>query len=359
MSETSTSHSVQKQSGWLTKLLQSRWTPLLVVILPIILAMFAFGGVSSLGVWLGAVATGLCLALVGVGVYITFRILDFPDLTIDGTFPLGAALAAVMLTAGYSPWLTLPVALLAGALFGAITAVIATKFKIHSLLASIIVATGLISINLRIMGRSNIPLLNTETIFSPFADGFKAFIVARFGEDASRYASNLQTILIVGVIVIVCKLLFDWFTKTETGMAMRATGDNNKMVRALGRNPHTFIILGVAISNAMVGLSGAIMAQYQGFADVNMGLGLIISGLAAVIVGETIIRPKTIPLATLSAIIGMIVYRVAIAAALSLRFTLPSGETLRIEATDVKLATALLVLIILWLTNFRKKRGAS
>jgi putative ABC transport system permease protein len=153
-------------------------------------------------------------------------------------------------------------------------------------------------------------------------------------------------------------LLFDWFTKTETGMAMRATGDNNKMVRALGRNPHTFIILGVAISNAMVGLSGAIMAQYQGFADVNMGLGLIIAGLAAVIVGETIIRPKTIPLATLSAIIGMIVYRIAIAAALSLKITLPSGETLRVEATDVKLATALLVLIILWLTNFRKKRGA-
>jgi len=209
------------------------------------------------------------------------------------------------------------------------------------------------------MGRSNIPLLNTETIFSPFADGFKAFIVARFGEDASRYANNLLTILIVGIIVIVCKLLFDWFTQTEIGMAMRATGDNNKMVKALGRNPDHFIILGVAISNAMVGLSGAMMAQYQGFADVNMGLGLIIAGLAAVIVGETIIRPKTIPLATLSAIIGMIVYRIAIAAALSLKFPLPSGETLRVEATDVKLATALLVLIILWLTNSRKKRGAS
>jgi putative ABC transport system permease protein len=358
MSETTTSHPEQKQSSWLTKLLQSRWAPILVVILPIILAMLAIGGTGSFGVWLGAVATGLCLALVGVGVYITFRILDFPDLTIDGTFPLGAAVAAVMLTAGYSPWLTLPAALLGGALFGAVTAVIATKFKIHSLLASIIVATGLISINLRIMGRSNIPLLNTETIFSPFADSFKAFIVAQFGEDAARYANNLLIILIVGVIVIVCKLLFDWFTKTEMGMAMRATGDNRKMVKALGRNPDHFIILGVAISNAMVGLSGAMMAQYQGFADVNMGLGLIIAGLAAVIVGETIIRPKTVPRATLSAIIGMIIYRVAIAAALSLRFTLPSGETIRVEATDVKLATALLVLIVLWLTNFRTKRGA-
>ena len=138
-------------------------------------------------------------------------------------------------------------------------------------------------------------------------------------------------------------------------MAMRATGDNRKMVKALGRNPDNYLILGVAISNALVGLSGAIMAQFQGFADVNMGLGLIIAGLAAVIVGETILRPLTITRATLSAILGMIIYRIAIAAALSLKLTLPSGETLRVEATDVKLATALLVLITLWLTNFRKR----
>lgn len=354
MSET-TPQSGQKLTSGIAKILQSRLAVILVVILPIILALFAIGGSSSLGIWLSAIATGLSLALVGVGVYITFRILDFPDLTIDGTYPLGAAVAAVMMTKGISPWLTLPVAFVAGGVFGSITAVIATKFKIHSLLASIIVATGLLSINLRIMGRSNIPLLNNDTIFSPYADGFKEFIIARFGDDAARYANNLLTILIVGVIVIVCKLLFDWFTQTEIGMAMRATGDNGKMIKALGRNPDHFLILGVAISNAMVGLSGAIMAQFQGFADVNMGLGLIIAGLAAVIVGETIIRPVRIPLATLSAILGMIIYRVAIAAALSLKLTLPSGETLRVEATDVKLATALLVLITLWLTNFRKR----
>ena len=353
-----TSHPAQKQSNRLSTVLQSRLAPILVVLLPIILALLTIGGTGSFGVWLSAIATGLSLGLVGVGVYITFRILDFPDLTIDGTFPLGAAVAAVMLSNGYSPWLTLPVALLGGALFGVITAVIATRLKIHSLLASIIVATGLISINLRIMGRSNIPLLNTESIFSPFADGFRAFIIARFGEDAARYSNNLLTIFIVGAIVIVCKLIFDWFMRTEIGMAMQATGDNRRMVRALGRNPDNFIILGVAISNAIVGLSGAMMAQFQGFADVNMGLGLIIAGLAAVIIGETIIRPRSIPLATLSAIIGMIIYRIAIAAALSLRITLPSGETLRIEATDVKLATALLVLIILWLTRFSNKRGA-
>jgi putative ABC transport system permease protein len=141
-------------------------------------------------------------------------------------------------------------------------------------------------------------------------------------------------------------------------MAMRATGDNRKMIKALGRNPDMFLILGVAISNAMVGLAGSMSAQFQGFADVNMGLGLIIAGLAAVIVGETILRPINIRRATLSAILGMIIYRIAIAAALSLKFPLPGGGGFRIEATDVKLATALLVLITLWLASFRKNRGA-
>ncbi len=359
MSRTTTSSPTEKQASGVARLLQSRIAPILVVILPIVLALFLIGGGNSFGIWLGATATGLTLALVGVGVYITFRILDFPDLTIDGTYPLGAAFAAVMIINGYSPWLTLPVTFVVGGLFGAITAVIATRFKIHSLLASIIVATGLISINLRLMGRSNIPLLNEDTIFTPFASGFRDFIVARFGDEAARHANNLLTILLVGVIVILCKLIFDWFTQTEIGMAMRATGDNRKMIKALGRNPDYFLILGVAISNAMVGLAGAIVAQFQGFADVNMGLGLIIAGLAAVIVGETIVRPASVQRATLSAIVGMIIYRIAIAAALSLRFPLPGGQTFRVEATDVKLVTALLVLIVLWLTNFRKKRGSS
>lgn len=356
MSETTTSQPGQKQTTGIAKLLQSRLAPILVVLLPIILALFLIGGTNSFGIWLAAAATGLSLALVGIGVYISFRILDFPDLTIDGTYPLGAAVAAVMIINGQSPWLTLPVAFLMGGVFGAITAVIATKFKIHSLLASIIVATSLVSINLRIMGRSNIPLLNDESIFSPFAAGFKAFIVDRFGDDAARYANNLLSILIIGVIVMLCKLIFDWFTQTEIGMAMRATGNNDKMIKALGRNPDYFLILGVVISNAMVGLAGAIVAQFQGFADVNMGLGLIIAGLAAVIVGEVIVRPTSVRRATLSAIIGMIIYRIAIAAALSLKLPLPNGQFFRIEATDVKLATALLVLIVLWLTKFRQQR---
>lgn len=357
MSETTSPTAQTKQPLNLKKLWQSRWVSLIVAVLIVILALFVMGGIDSLGVWLGAIATGLSMALVGVGVYITFRILDFPDLTIDGTYPLGAAMAAVMIINGYSPWLTLPIAFVLGGLFGAITAIIATKLKIHSLLASIIVATSLISINLRIMGRSNIPLLNEATIFTPFADGFRDFLIDRFGDDYARYANNLLTIMLVGIIVIICKLLFDQFTRTEIGMAMRATGDNGKMIKALGRNPDLFLILGVAISNALVGLAGAMMAQYQGFADVNMGLGLIIAGLAAVILGETIMRPTDVRSATLSAIVGMILYRIAIAAALSIRFPLPGDGFFRIEATDVKLATALLVLVTLWLTNFRKKGG--
>jgi len=339
------------------KLLQSRLALVLVVALPIVLALLGIGVTNSLGVWIGAIAAGLSLALVGVGVYITFRILDFPDLTIDGTFPLGAAAAAVMITAGFSPWLTLPAAFLLGGIFGAITALIATRFKIHSLLASIIVATGLISINLRIMGRSNIPMLNSPSIFSVLSGPFSEFIVAVFGEDAARYANNLVVIIIIGLMVTVCTVVFVWFSQTEIGMAMRATGDNSKMVKALGRNPDRYLILGTAISNGLVGLSGAIVAQYQGFADVNMGLGLIIAGLAAVILGETILRPRNIRAATLSAILGMIVYRISIAAALTLKFPLPNDEFFRIDATDVKLATALLVIITLWLTNFSSKRG--
>jgi len=357
MSET-TSTVPQQSTSIVSQFLQSRLALVLVVALPIVLAFFLAGGANSLGIWIGAVAIGLSLSLVGVGTYITFRILDFPDLTIDGTFPLGAAIAAVMITAGLSPWLTLPASFLIGGVFGAITAIISTRFRIHSLLASIIVATGLLSINLRVMGKSNIPLLNEETIFSPFAEGFRNFLIAQFGDDAARFTTNILTIIIVGLIVVAVKLAFDWFTQTEVGMAMRATGDNDRMIRALGRNPHFFLIIGVAISNAMVGLAGAIVAQYQGFADVNMGRGLIIAGLAAVILGETFLRPKNIRAATLSALVGMVIYRISIAAALSLRFPLPNGQTFRIEATDVQLATALLVLITLWLINFRSKRGS-
>jgi putative ABC transport system permease protein len=261
-----------------------------------------------------------------------------------------------MLINGYSPYLTLPVAFVLGAIGGAVTGLIATRLRIHSLLASIIVATALYSINLRVMGRSNIPLLDTDNLLTPFAEPFRDFVRTALGAETVRHANNILSILLIGLFVFAIKLAFDAFMRTELGLALQATGDNPQMMRSLGRDTRTYLILGVALSNALTGLAGSIFAQYQGFADINMGLGLIIAGLAAVILGETLLRPTTISRATLAAIIGMIVYRVAIAAALSVKVPLPGGDFFRIDAQDVKLATALLVLLTLWLTRLPGNR---
>ena len=206
------------------------------------------------------------------------------------------------------------------------------------------------------MGRSNIPLLNTPNVLTPFSEPFREFVRATLGTDYVRYANNVLAIVLIGGFVFLIKYLFDAFMRTELGLAMRATGDNEKMMRSLGRNTNFYLIMGVALSNGLTGLSGSLFAQYQGFSDVNMGLGLIIAGLAAVILGETLVRPTTIGRATLAALVGMVVYRMAIAATLSVKIPLLNGEFLRINAQDVKLATALLVLITLSLTHWQKTR---
>ena len=313
----------------------------------------------SFNIWLGAIATGLVFSLVALGVYLSFRVLDFPDLTIDGSMPLGAALSATFIVSGMNPYLTLPIAFAGGALAGVATALIATRLKIHSLLASILVTTGLISINLRIMGRSNIPLLNVDTIFTPFADDFRAFLISIGGPQMARMSNNILAILLFGFIVLVVKFGLDWFMRTEIGLAVRATGDSPQMIRALGVNTDTMIVLGLALSNGMVGLAGALIAQYQGFADINMGLGLIIAGLAAVILGETFFRPTHFSTASTAVILGMIIYRVAIAAALVISIPLPNGEKFTIDAQDVKLVTALLVLSALAFAQWQKNRVAA
>jgi putative tryptophan/tyrosine transport system permease protein len=311
----------------------------------------------SFNVWLGAIAAGLGFGFVAMGVYISFRVLDFPDLTIDGSFPLGAAISATMITAGFNPFLTLPIAIVGGASAGVATAVIATRLKIHSLLASILVTTGLISINLRIMGRSNIPLLNEPTIFTRFAGPFRDMMRAIGGDTLARMSNNILAILLFLVVTIAVKLLLDYFMHTEVGLTMRATGDNPQMVRALGGDTNGMIVLGLAISNGLVGLSGALIAQYQGFADVNMGIGLIIAGLAAVILGETLFRPITERAATRAVVLGMVIYRIAIAAALTISIPLPWGGNFSVDAQDVKLATAALVLVALWFTHMQKRRS--
>jgi putative ABC transport system permease protein len=308
----------------------------------------------SFNVWLGALATGLGFGFVALAVYLTFRVLDFPDLTIDGALPLGAALTATLITAGINPYLTLLISFAGGAGAGLLTALIATRLRIHSLLASILVTTGLLSINLRIMGRSNIPLLNTESIFTPFATPFRTLLEKLGGETWARMSSNLLAIVLFAVLILVTKLALDWFMRTEIGLALRATGDNPQMIRALGTNTDHMILLGLAISNGLVGVSGSLIAQYQGFADVNMGLGLIIAGLAAVILGETLMRPSHFPTASTAVIVGMIAYRIAIAAALTISIPLPNAQTFTIDAQDVKLATAILVFVALWLSRVQK-----
>jgi len=312
----------------------------------------------SINVWTGSLATGLCFALVAIGVYITFRILDFPDLTIDGSFPLGASIAAALIAGGANPFVSLPLAFAGGALAGIATAVIANRLKIHSLLASILTTTALISINLRVMGRSNIPLLNEATIFTPFTRPFHQWLAGLTGGELVKSSNNLLAILLAASIVILVKLAFDWFMLTELGLAMQATGSNPQMIRSLGNDTSKMILLGLALSNGLVGFSGALFAQYQGFADVNMGQGLIIAGLAAVIVGETVFRPRSISGATLAVILGMIIYRIAIAAALNMKLTLPGGEVFRVSAQDIKLATALIVLVALWVTRIQRRRKA-
>lgn len=312
---------------------------------------------TSWNVWLGALAQGLGFGAVAMGVYLTFRILNFPDLTIDGSFPLGAAVSAAIIVAGGSAYLSLPVAFALGALAGVATGLIHTRLGINGLLASILVLTGLFTVNLRIMGQANIPLLEANTIFTPFRPFFRELFIEQWDRAWLRIHSNIMAILIFIVIVVLLKIALDWFLHTEQGLSLRATGDNPQMIRALGVNTDRMKILGLAVSNGLVGLSGALLAQYQGFADVNSGAGLIIAGLAAVIIGETLFRPKSVAWATSAVVVGMIVYRVAIALALIIELPIPgTGESFKLEATDVKLATALLVLIALAIPQIQRRR---
>lgn len=276
----------------------------------------------TVGFFIASVEQGLVYAIMALGVYLTFRILDFPDLTVDGSFPLGAAVAAKMIIDGYSPAAATLVPLLCGACAGIITGILHTKGRITGLLAGILTMTALYSINLRIMGRPNIPLLREETVISQFSSGIP---------------QPLANILLFSLSVILIVLFLDWFLYTEIGLALRATGDNPYMIRSLGANTDAMKILGLAMSNALVALSGALVAQHQGFADAQMGIGMIIAGLASVIIGEVVCGAKSIPFATAAVVAGSVIYRLAIAVALLVGF----------RSSDLKLITALLVIFAL------------
>ncbi len=288
---------------------------------------------------LGAVEQGLVYGIMVIGVYLTFRILDFPDLTVDGSLPLGASISAVAITHGINPYLSLVFALMGGFVAGMITAVLNTKFKILHLLASILTMIALYSINIRIMDGPNVALLGADTVFD---------VVIAAGVPG-RYAG----ILIFGVFGFSVTAFIVWFLKTELGMAILATGDNPKMITSLGVNTHAVIILGVGLSNALVALSGALVAQNQGAADVGMGIGTIIAGLASVIIGETIFGHSTIARAFVAALLGSVVYRLAIALALGLEF----GD-FSFNPSDLNLITSVLVIIALIAPNIKKKVAA-
>lgn len=286
--------------------------------------------------FVGALEQGLVYALMVLGVYLTFRVPDFPDLTVDASLPLGAAVTGTLIVRGHDPFMSLGIAMLAGAAAGCVTGILATKLRIMSLLASIITMTALYSVNIRIMGRPNVTLLNQPTLFNPLDFlGLPAYLLAP---------------LVFLVITACWKILPDLFLHTQLGMALRATGANPQMVRSQGINTDAMIILGVSLSNALVAFSGGLVAQSQGFADVGMGIGTIVAGLASVILGESLIGPESVSMQTLSAVGGSIIYRLAIAFALSYQFGF-----LRLTPSDLNLITAILVVICLTVPLVREQ----
>ncbi|EGQ7933566.1 ABC transporter permease [Vibrio vulnificus] len=273
----------------------------------------------------GALEIGLLYGLVALGVYLTFRVLDFPDLSVDGSFPMGAAVAATAIVAGVNPWLATGMAILAGAMTGWVTAFLAVRCGILHLLASILTMIAAFSINIRIMGRPNLALLGEETILSPFESlGDPMFIRP----------------LVVGILVLISSWLVVRLLNSDFGLGLRATGVNARMVRAQGGSTSFYTYFGLALSNGFVGFAGALFAQTNSFADVTSGVGTIVVGLAAVILGQTLIPGRKIWVAVVAVIVGSVLYRLAVA------FALSSGM-FGLQASDLNLVTAVLVAIAL------------
>ena len=266
----------------------------------------------------------LVFAIMVLGVYISFRILNFPDMTVDGTFPLGAAISAKLLTLGVNPYLTLLVALVAGAAAGAVTGLIHVKLKVKDLLAGILVMTALYSVNLRVMEKSNIPLFEEDNIFN----------------------TEYSMMITIVVLILISKFLLDYLLKTKFGFALKALGDNENLIVSLGLNEEKYKIYGLMIANSFVAFSGAVLAQYQGFADVGMGTGIIVIGLASIIIGDTLFGKRRRLAGTTIVIIGSILYRGVIAVTLSMGM----------DASDLKLITSIIVIVILWIQKQKDKR---
>lgn len=285
---------------------------------------------------LSVLEQGMIYAVMALGVYITYKILDFPDLTVDGSFPLGAALTAVMITKGIHPVVTLFISFAAGAFVGMLTGLIHVKCKVRDLLSGIIMMTALYTVNLRIAGRANLPIYNMTTIFD------NDFVNGIFQGKAAAYS----TVVIIFGITMLMKYLLDWYMNTKSGFFLRAVGDNDIIVTSMGVDKGLIKIIGLAIANGLVTLSGCIYAQQQRYFDISMGTGTVVIGLASVIIGTSLFRKVTFLQVTSSVVIGAIIYKACVAAAISLG----------LQSTDLKLITAVLFLIILIAGMDRKKK---
>lgn len=278
---------------------------------------------------------GLIYGILALGVYITYKILDFPDLTVDGSFPLGAAVAAALITRGVNPYLTLPAAFLIGVLAGVCTGLIHVKGKVRDLLSGIIMMTALWSINLYIAGTSNVPLFSQETIFK------NDFIESVIPDGMSGYT----TLLLILILTVICKVVLDLYLKTKSGFLLRAVGDNPVLVTSLAKDQGNVKILGLAIANGLVSLAGCVFAQEERVFEISSGTGAIVIGLASVIIGTSLFRKVTVLKATTAVLIGSIIYKACVAVALR-----------SFEPQAMKLITAVLFLIILLISMERKKK---
>jgi len=288
---------------------------------------------------LGALTLGFIFSLIALGVFISFRIFAFPDITADGSSTLGAALAAMLLVHAVNPIIASAAGFAGGFLAGTLTGTLATKFKINGLLAGILVMTGLYSVNLHIMGRSNISVLGSSTL-STYVDRVATAMAPNrtlhlMGWEITALEASL--LLASFLFIAFAGALMYAFFQTDLGAAMRATGDNHAMIRALGVNAENMIILGLAVSNGLIALGGALIAQYQGFADVQMGIGMVVWGLASVIIGDALVGTRQLGLSITGAVMGSVLFRLLVAIALRLG----------LNANDLKLVTAVFVFLAL------------
>lgn len=285
---------------------------------------------------LSVLEQGMIYSIMALGIYITYKILDFPDLTVDGSFPMGAAITAVMISKDMNPLLTLPVSFLLGALVGVCTGLIHVKLKVRDLLSGIIMMTALYTVNLRIAGRANLPIYNKTTIFDN--DIVKAIVP----ENLMKF----RTVVIILLITLIVKYILDWYLRTKSGYILRAVGDNEAIVTAMAVDKGMIKIIGLSIANGLVALSGCVFAQQQRYFDVSFGTGTMVIGLASVIIGTSLFKRITVLRVTSSVIIGSVIYKGCVALAIKLGF----------QSSDLKFITAALFLLILVLGYERKRK---